>query len=113
MNISVAARHMDVTAAMREFAQQKVEKLPRYYDGLQSVDVTFDMEAGQHVVELVASGKRKSRFVAHHRGDDMYSSFDQAMHKLEEQLRRHKDRIRDRQGLGHDKTMNPEAPSRE
>jgi ribosomal subunit interface protein len=54
------------------------------------------MDAGQHAVEVVATGKKKSVFVARQRGDDMYACMDQAMHKLEEQLRRHKDRIRDR-----------------
>lgn len=96
MKVTVVARHMEVTSAMREYALERVEKLPHYYDGLMSVDVTFDMEAGQHTVEVVASGKKKSVFVVRHRGDDMYACMDQAMHKLEEQLRRHKDRIRDR-----------------
>lgn len=88
---------MAMTAAMRQHAQEKAEKLPRYYDGLRSVNVILDMEAGLFCVEIVASGKRKRVFVAHHRGDDMYACVDQCCHKLEEQLRRHKDRVRDRQ----------------
>ena len=89
---------MAMTAPMRQYAQEKAEKLPRYYDGLQSVDVILDMEAGLFAVEIVASGKRKRVFVAHHRGDDMYACVDQCCHKLEEQLRRHKGRIRHHQG---------------
>jgi putative sigma-54 modulation protein len=110
VNVSVMVRHMELTEAMRRHAEEKVSKLPRYYDGLQSVEVTFDMEAGQSAVEIVAAGKRKSVFVAHHRGDDMYATFDQCMHKLEEQLRRHKDRVRDHQVPPHDQTLVPEAP---
>jgi len=98
VKVSVMARHMAVTDALREYALEKVDKLPHYYDGLQSADVTLDMDAGQHVVEIVASGKRKSVFVARHRGDDMYAALDLAVHKLQEQLRRHKDRVRDRHG---------------
>lgn len=107
MDISVVARHMEVTAAMREAATDKVAKLPRLYDGVQSAAVTFDKDAGENVVEIVAMGKRKAKFVAHHRGDDMYACLDQCLHKLEMQLRRHKDKIRDRQGPGHDETMTP------
>lgn len=101
MKVSVESRHMAMTAAMRQYAQEKAEKLPRYYDGLRSVNVTLDMEAGLFAVEMVASGKRKRVFVAHHRGDDMYACVDQCCHKLEEQIRRHKDRVRDRQGPTH------------
>jgi putative sigma-54 modulation protein len=101
VKVSVEGRHMAMTAAMRQYAQEKAEKLPRYYDGLRSVNVTLDMEAGLFSVEMVASGKRKRVFVAHHRGDDMYACVDQCCHKLEEQIRRHKDRVRDRQGPTH------------
>ncbi len=110
MNVNVAARHMEVTDAMREYAQDKISKLPRLYDGLHSADVTFAMEGAEHLVEIVAHGRRKSTFVAHHRGKEMYGCLDQCVHKLEAQLRRHKDRVRDRQGPGHDETMAPEVP---
>ncbi len=107
MKLSVTARHMDVTEAMRSYAEQKVARLPRLFNGLQSVVVTFDMDGGQHVVEIVATGTHKSVFVAHHRGEDMYACVDQCVHKLEQQLRRHKDRVRDRQGPPHEQTMVP------
>ncbi|MCK4625974.1 MAG: HPF/RaiA family ribosome-associated protein, partial [Phycisphaerae bacterium] len=45
---------------------------------------------------------RKSVFVAHHRSRDMYACVDQCIHKMEEQLRRHKDKIRDRHGPTHE-----------
>jgi len=110
VNVSVAARHMEVTDAMREHAEEKVGKLPRFYDGLHSADVTFALDGTEYVVEIVAHGKRKSVFVARHRGGDMYAAVDQCVHKLQEQLRRHKDKIRDRQGPPHEQTMTPQTP---
>ena len=113
MKISVVARHMDVTDAMRSYAEEKAGKLPRFFNGLQSAAITLDLDAGKHIVEIVASGTHKSVFVARHGGDDMYASVDQCVRKLEEQLRRHKDRVRDRHGPGHDQTMVPERPPQE
>lgn len=110
MNITVIGRHMDVTDAMRAHAEEKVGKLPRLYDALLSADVTFGSDAGEYAVEIVATGKRKSVFVARQHGPDMYACLDQCLHKLQQQLRRHKDRVRDRQGPGHQQTMLPEAP---
>ncbi|MDY7010307.1 MAG: ribosome-associated translation inhibitor RaiA [Planctomycetota bacterium] len=102
MKVSVVARHVELTDAMKDYAREKVDGLPHFYNGLQSVDITFDVDAGEHVVEIVATGKRKSVFVAHHRGRDMYACVDQCAHKLEEQLRRHKDKVRDRHGPTHE-----------
>ena len=98
MKITVEARHMEVTAAIREYAESKASRLPKYYDNVQSAEVILDVEADQSVVEIVVAAKRKSTFVATHRGDDMYACIDRCIDKIVEQLRRHKDRVRDRQG---------------
>lgn len=98
---------MNVTDSMKDYIQEKIDKLPHLYDGLQSVDVTVATEAGEFLVEIVAAGKRKSVFVAHHRDEDLYACLDQCAHKIQEQLRRHKDRVRDRHGPAHDQTMQP------
>lgn len=110
MNVSVVARHMDVTKAMRSYAEEKVGRLPRLFNGLQSAVITLELDAGQQLVEIVASGTHKAVFVARQRGDDMYACVDQCIHKLQQQLRRHKDRVRDRQGPSHEQTMVPERP---
>jgi len=105
VNVSVVGRHMDVTEAMKAYAMEKVGKLPHFYDSLQSADVCFATDAGEYLVEIVAHGKRKSTFVASHQGKDMYGCLDQCVHKLEQQLRKHKDRVRDRHGPSHEESM--------
>lgn len=105
MKITVEARHMDVTGAMRDYVESKVAKLPRYYDSIQSIETVLDLEADQAVVEMVVTARRKSVFVATHREEDMYASVDQCLRKMTEQLRRHKDRVRDHQGPPHSQTM--------
>ena len=101
MNVTVKSPHMEVTDSIREFVEGKVARLPKYYDGIQSVDVILNMEADKAVVEIVVSAKRRNTFVATHRDADLYASVDQCLHKITEQLRRHKDRVRDRQGPPH------------
>ena len=111
MDVSVVGRHMEVTEAMKKYAEEKVGKLPRFYDGLQSADVTFALDAAEYVVEIVAHGRRKSVFVARQHGKEMYACLDQCAQKLEAQLRRHKDRVRDHHGPPHEQTMTPEGPT--
>lgn len=105
MNIVVKARHMDATDALRQYAESKVSKLPRFYNHIQSIEVTLDMEANQPTVEIVATARRRNTFVATHRDEDMYACVDQCLDKIAEQIRRHKDKVRHRQGQPHSVTL--------
>ena len=108
MNVTVEARHMDITKALREHAEEKVAKLPRFYDGVQSVEVILDYEAGQPKVEIIVQATRKATFVAHERTEDMYVAIDDCIDKLTVQLRRHKDKIKDHHGLRHEEATGRE-----
>ena len=101
MNISVHARHMDATEALREYAEEKVARFPKFYDNIQSIEVIMDIEAGQPTAEIIVQASQKHTFVAHHREQDMYACLDQCIDKIVQQLRRHKDKVRDRQGRPH------------
>lgn len=98
MNITVNVRHMDITEAIRAYALDKAQKLQRYYDRLISADIVIDMDGGVPTVEVVVAASHNNTFVGRHRGEDMYGCIDNAVHKVEEQLRRHKDRLRDHKG---------------
>jgi putative sigma-54 modulation protein len=98
VNMTVKARHMDVTDAIRDYVESKLAKLPRYYDNIQTIEAILDVEAEHAVVEVVVTARRKSTFVATHREQDLYAAVDQCVQKISEQLRRHKDKVRDRQG---------------
>lgn len=110
MNIVVKGRHMEVTDSIRQYVETKAEKLPKYYDNIQSIEVTLGLEADHPVAEIVVQAARKSTFVATHRNGDMYACIDQCLHKISEQLRRHKDRVRDRQGPTHSEVSERQRP---
>lgn len=102
MNIVVKSRHMEPTEPLKQYVEAKAGKLPRYYDSLMGVEVILDLEADQPTVEMVAQGRKRMTFVAKARNEDMYACIDQCVDKLVQQLRRHKDRVRDRQGAPMD-----------
>ncbi|MCD6364261.1 MAG: ribosome-associated translation inhibitor RaiA [Planctomycetes bacterium] len=96
MNTIVKARHMEVTDAMRQHIESKLSKLPRYYDRIVSIEVTLDVQADQSLVEIVVKARRRHTFVASHRTQDMYTCVDLCLGKITEQIRRHKDKVRNR-----------------
>lgn len=101
MSIVVKARHMDVSEDIRAYVESKAERLVRYLADIQSTEVTLDVDGDKPFVEIVVTAKKKATFVATHRDDDMHAAIDQCMHKITRQLRRHKDKVRDRQGPPH------------
>jgi putative sigma-54 modulation protein len=94
VNIVIEARHMEVTNSLRQYVESKAEKLPKYYDNLHSIEIKLDLDADQPMTEIVVHAGKKNTFVASARNEDMYACVDQCMHKITEQLRRHKDRVR-------------------
>ena len=92
---------MEVTDAIRTYVEEKVSKLTRLYDHVVSCDVILNTEAGKAVTEIVVNAARKHTFVATHRDDNLYASIDQCLDKMSMQLRRFKDKVRDRQGTPH------------
>ena len=101
MNIVVEARHMEVTDAIRRYIESKAAKLSRYYDNIRSAEVVLGMEADQPMMEIIVQAGRKTAFVASARDEDMYACIDRCLHKVIEQLRRYKDRVRDHKGTPH------------
>ena len=101
MSVVVEARHMSLPDDLREYVEGKAEKLSRFLADIQTTEVILDVEGEKPVVEIVVTAKRKATFVATSRDHDMHIAIDQCLHKISEQLRRHKDKIRNRQGPPH------------
>ncbi len=108
MNIVVKARHMDISDDLRQRVESKTEKLSRYFDELQTVEVILDIEADKPLVEIIATARRKTTFVASARDQDMVSCLDQCLRKISEQIRRHKGKVHDSHGKVHGETVSTE-----
>ena len=95
MQILLTGRHVNVTDELKEYASQKAEKLPKFYDRVQSIEVVLDHEGGDFTVDMIVTAGRDN-FIAHEAGPDMFALVDLVCEKLERQLRRHKERFRNR-----------------
>ena len=100
MEIKVSARHMDVPEAVRTHVREKAEKLDRYYDRLMSVDVIMDVQGDRQIVEMIARADHHTQFVAKHEDADLYATIDHVAKEMEAQLRKHKEKFRNRKHPG-------------
>lgn len=100
MIVTVSSRHMDVSPALKEFAEQKANKLTKYFDRIQEIEVIFDAGKDATKVEIIVNAEHKQMFIAHHDQGDAYACVDGCVNKLERQLTEHKDKIRNRKHPG-------------
>ena len=97
MQINISARHGHLSEATRVKISSKVEKLTRLFERLTAIDVTVNLEhEDAPSVDLRVSAEHKHDFVATEQSENLMASLDAAMHKLEQQLRKYKERVQER-----------------
>lgn len=97
MIITVSGRHMDVTPALKTFAEEKANKLTKYYDRIQEIEVIFDAGKAGTTVEMIVNAEHNDVFIARDGAEgDAYAQIDACVDKLERQLSEHKKKHRNR-----------------
>lgn len=94
MRIRVTGRHVEVTDEVRGYVEAKANKLPRFYDRIHEIEVILDHESGQFTAEMIVRTDHKHTFVASEVGPDTFALVDQVVDKLERQLTKHKEKLR-------------------
>jgi len=96
MKVKIEERHMEQSDPLREYAISKAESLQKFFDGIISVEVTMDVEKERRLVTVFAHLINKKVAKASAESDDMYVSIDSAMDKIERQLKKVKEKLKDK-----------------
>jgi len=97
MQINISTRHGDISDATKEKIIQKVEKIQRFFERLTSIDVTVDLsKADEPKIEVIVKSEKRDSFVAGYQSSDMFGSLDQVISKLEQQIKKHKEKLKER-----------------
>jgi putative sigma-54 modulation protein len=102
MQLSTTFRHMDASQAVREYAAEKLEKIRKYFnkDPI-SAHAVFSVERGfNHVADINITLPNGIVINAKETTEDMYSSIDLAAARIERQVRKWKEKIRDHKPHG-------------
>jgi len=98
---TISGKHIDITEALRKYAEEKTSKLPKYYNSVNRVEVIISGDKGGNTsVEIIARAEHSKIFIVSETGEDAYRCIDVAVHKLERQLRRKKGKERDNKHTG-------------
>jgi ribosome hibernation promoting factor len=101
MQLSTTFRHMDGSQAVREYTADKLDKIRKYFKGAITAHAVFSVERGfHHCADLSITLPSGILVNAKETTEDMYSSIDLAAARIERQVRRWKDKIRDHKPHG-------------
>lgn len=106
MQISVTGRSIDVTPPLREYVLSKLERVRRHFDQLIDVHVVLSVDKHDQRAEVSVSGSRVN-FFADAKSHDMYAAIDLMVDKLDRQVCKHKDKLKDHSHDVSIRDMNP------
>lgn len=97
MQVNIATRHGHLSEKSQAKITEKVGKLTRFHDRLGAAQVTLDLANEERPsVEISITADKAGPFVASEQSGQLMSAIDSVVHKLEQQLRKHKERLTDR-----------------
>lgn len=101
MQVLVTFRHVEPTAALREYAEQKAQRVQKYLRRPSDVHVVLAVSKRRHIAEVTLRASRTA-LTATEETSDLYAAIDLAMDKIDRQVRRlvAKRKDRKRQGVG-------------
>lgn len=92
MQLSVKGRNLEVTEALRQYAQEKLGRLTKYLDTIVTATVVLSVEKHRQIAEVTLR-VRDLTIRAEESTEDLYASIDLVAEKLERQIVRYKERI--------------------
>lgn len=97
MQINVTTRHGHLTDANQEWVTGKAEKLLRLFERLTAIEVIVDLkDTHKPRVDIKVDAEHKHDFQSHDQADSLMSATESAVHKMEQQLRRYKEKVQER-----------------
>lgn len=93
MQTQFVFRHMDSSEALRNYAEDRLTKIKRYFSDPLKVSCTFAVEKINHIAQFDVTLRNGLQLHSSETTENMYSSIDMALAKMERQVRRYKDRI--------------------
>jgi putative sigma-54 modulation protein len=95
VQVAITNRHGHLSPGAQDHIRQKAEKLLTYFERVTAISVTTDVQRDAAIVEILVNAEHKHDFVASESAVNVLTAFDLALHKMEQQIRKYKEKIQD------------------
>ncbi|MFC4159919.1 ribosome hibernation-promoting factor, HPF/YfiA family [Chitinimonas lacunae] len=107
MNLTINGHHLDITPAIRDYVESKLERVTRHFDHVIDMHVTMSVDKLQQKVEVNVHLRGKDIHVEAIEAD-MYAAIDVLADKLDRQVIKHKEK---RYGDRHSDAIKYQQPA--
>jgi putative sigma-54 modulation protein len=93
MQFAVTFRHMEPTEALKSYAKERMERVRKYLPDPISCHVVFSTERHNHRIDVAFQLHNGLSIAGHETTENMYSSIDLCIAKIERQVRKYKGKL--------------------
>ena len=97
MQTSVTFKNLDPSETLKSYVGEKLDRFDKFLDNPAEANVVLSVEKFRHIAEINIIGDRLN-IVGKEETNDMYSAIDMVLDKLEKQIKKSKQKTRDRRG---------------
>ena len=95
MNLHMSGHHLEITPSMRDYVSSKMIRINRHFDHVIDVNMILSVEKLRQKIEANVHLSGKDIFVESE-DDDMYAAIDLLIDKLDRQIVKHKEKIKNK-----------------
>lgn len=93
MQINLTGHHIEITDSLRSYVKEKMGKLERHFDKVSNTHVILSVEKDTHKAEATVHMSGNDIFAEAHE-PDMYASIDSLVNKLDRQVKKYKEKLK-------------------
>jgi putative sigma-54 modulation protein len=108
MQISVTFRQLEPSDALKNYVTDRLKKFKRYLEGPLEAHVVLGLEKFRHLADVTINSNGRL-IKGREENADMYAAIDLVVDKLDMQLRKHREKLREMKG----ERSRPPLPARE
>ena len=104
MQINLTGQHLELTDPLRAYVEEKFQRLERHFDNVIDVHVVLSVEKLRQKAEaslLLGGNQLHAEAVT----EDMYAAIDGLVDKLDRQVVKHKEKVKDHHKADADKRL--------
>lgn len=94
MQVNLTGHHIEITPALRDYVDNKLERLERHFDQVTTAHCVLTVEKLRHKAEATINVSG-GRIFADAVENDMYAAIDGLIDKLDRQIKKHKEKLTD------------------
>lgn len=93
MQINISGHHVEITPALRDYVNQKLEKIHKKFSNITSIQVTLTVDSKFQQKAEAQINLAKAELFARSESENMYAAIDILVDKLDRQVVKHKEKL--------------------